>query len=170
MITSTCANPSGLCLLPCCKYNKQSHQAQNLLIAAIVLRLLTLTCCCAFSNSNLLNHILCHRSQVGSSTRLTIFKTFPPEKQDAIESELNQALVLARDVDKQHGLCTGPSQKAWDVVDELYHQIQSLSDTGSGATLATQASPGQSTKRRMGLCTSKVVTSDEDMEGMRYFF
>ena len=46
--------------------------------------------------------------------------------QESIERELDRALEFARLMDKQNGLCTEPSRKAWEVVDSIYERMQAI--------------------------------------------
>ena len=40
--------------------------------------------------------------------------------EDDIERQIEAALTNARDMDRKFGLCTQPSIRAWQIVDELY--------------------------------------------------
>lgn len=42
------------------------------------------------------------------------------QQEDDIELQIEAALKNARDMDRRYGLCTQPSIRAWQVVDELY--------------------------------------------------
>eukprot|EP00579_Thalassiosira_antarctica_P017095 CAMPEP_0201946520 /NCGR_PEP_ID=MMETSP0903-20130614/54461_1 /ASSEMBLY_ACC=CAM_ASM_000552 /TAXON_ID=420261 /ORGANISM="Thalassiosira antarctica, Strain CCMP982" /LENGTH=276 /DNA_ID=CAMNT_0048489621 /DNA_START=257 /DNA_END=1089 /DNA_ORIENTATION=- len=79
-----------------------------------------------------------------------------------VERELHGALEFARDMDRKHGLCTGPSQKAWNVVDEIYQTIQTLRDGGEHSNVVQRQSPSElhgalefarDMDRKHGLCT-----------------
>jgi hypothetical protein len=52
---------------------------------------------------------------------------FPSFK--SIEAELKSALEKARDIDKRYGLCTEPSQQAWNLVDSLYAKMQNSQES-----------------------------------------
>ena len=68
----------------------------------------------------------------GAGVRLTSSASPPEQRRDEYHStrdvvaeeecDLERALEYARDVDKKHGLCSGPSQSAWKVVDEIYER------------------------------------------------
>jgi hypothetical protein len=70
----------------------------------------------------------------GAGVRLTSSASPPEQRRDESHStrddvvaeeeecDLERALEYARDVDKKHGLCSGPSQSAWKVVDEIYER------------------------------------------------
>ena len=75
----------------------------------------------------------------GAGVRLTSSASPPEQRRDEYHStrdvvaeeecDLERALEYARDVDKKHGLCSGPSQSAWKVVDEIYERTRDCDDT-----------------------------------------
>ena len=84
--------------------------------------------------------------------------------------DLNGALEIARDIDKKHGLCTEPSQKAWGVVDDIYQKIQAFRDDGKHASNNVPSkSPRQNTRRKV-VFTSRTIPSEREIKGRRYFF
>jgi len=86
-----------------------------------------------------------------------------------VERELHGALEFARDMDRKHGLCTGPSQKAWNVVDEIYQTIQTLRDGGEHSNVVQRQSPRQSARRKV-VFISRTVPIERETKGRRYFF
>jgi len=58
--------------------------------------------------------------------RLNVASLSSDSSKSARESDLNRALEFARLMDKQHGLCTEPSRKAWCIVDAIYENMQAF--------------------------------------------
>lgn len=56
----------------------------------------------------------------------------------ALENDLAVALEAARKMDRNHGLCTPPSQDAWTIVDDIYQKIQSFQDGGGSVRASTK--------------------------------
>ena len=72
----------------------------------------------------------------------------------SIQKELSKAIEVARDMDKKHGLCTEPSQKAWNVVDEIYNRMQLFQST----TMAASASKSATSSASSSSSSSAVTT------------
>lgn len=148
--------------------------------------------CSAFTPSQTTTSSLVHRAQNAvrkSNMRLMYISSLSPlpstqehgssnsffSTQD-LERELNRALDFARDMDKKYGLCTRPSQEAWDYVDDIYQKIQAYKDGSSSSSnehhtstaQGPQSSPGRN-KMRV-LMGSRNGPSEREMKGRRYFF
>ncbi|KAL7465740.1 hypothetical protein ACHAXS_006060 [Conticribra weissflogii] len=99
----------------------------------------------------------------------------------SIEDELQSALDHARAMDKKHGLCTEPSQRAWEAVDDIYHKMQSMQMVESHDKKKTsikvriQASSGKKMRkvatRPEGVGAGKAVVMGVDqLKGRQYYF
>ena len=81
--------------------------------------------------------ISCQRTLLKSSInadQITSRVNFDLSGIKSIESELKSALEKARDIDKRYGLCTGPSEEAWSVVDDLYAKMQMFQSQSERST------------------------------------
>jgi hypothetical protein len=94
------------------------------------------------------------KSSINNNSRVQF--DFPTLK--SIESELKNALEVARDVDKKYGLCTMPSQQAWSVVDTLYAKMQMFQCSD-----VDEASHASSSKTEM-------AENNRDVKERNYFF
>lgn len=113
---------------------------------------------------------------VQSTVRLNVSASFPPgtlfPTQESTENELRGALEFARDMDKKHGLCTEPSQKAWDAVDEIYRKIEAFREIGDQVVsnnARMQSTSGQNASRKV-MMASRTLPGDGELKGTRYFF
>eukprot|EP00569_Conticribra_weissflogii_P005210 CAMPEP_0171349476 /NCGR_PEP_ID=MMETSP0878-20121228/33803_1 /TAXON_ID=67004 /ORGANISM="Thalassiosira weissflogii, Strain CCMP1336" /LENGTH=182 /DNA_ID=CAMNT_0011854141 /DNA_START=463 /DNA_END=1011 /DNA_ORIENTATION=+ len=99
----------------------------------------------------------------------------------SVEDELQSALEHAQEMDKKHGLCTEPSQRAWEAVDEIYHKMQAMQTIESpekkrkSVRVRIQNSSGKrmrkvATKPKGVGAGRAVVMGVDKMKGRQYYF
>mmetsp|Transcript_20575 Transcript_20575/g.42916 ORF Transcript_20575/g.42916 Transcript_20575/m.42916 type:complete len:171 (+) Transcript_20575:143-655(+) len=153
-------------------------------VVAITLQTILLRKGCSAFSSIPTNPIPCTVSKRGGSNFLHHSRRYPFNRYSQLNfssslhhqdsgtlDELNKALEFARDMDKKHGLCTEPSQKAWSVVDGIYQKIYALRD--DDVEHASSNARGQSriqNARRKVVVTNRTVPSARELRGRRYFF
>jgi len=153
-------------------------------VVAIILQMILLQKGCSAFNSIPKNPIPCIVSKRGGSNSLHRSPNYPFNRYSQLKvssslhhqdpgtlDELNKALEFARDMDKKHGLCTEPSQKAWGVVDGIYQKIYALrdDDVDHASSNARGQSPIQNARRKV-VVTNRTVPSARELRGRRYFF
>lgn len=87
-----------------------------------------------------------------------------------VEQELNRALEAARAADKQHGLCTPVSQKAWTVVDELYNKVQMVQTTHCERTIKVVVKSSKTQRKPTSNGRRNRPQPMGEMVGRKYFF
>ena len=91
---------------------------------------------------------------------------------EAIEREMQKALEFAREMDKKHGLCTEPSQQAWNVVDEIYRKMQPFQkENAPDQSKKVSMQPAKRNARRLTYDANVPKgIENTDMKGRKYFF
>ncbi|KAL9186530.1 hypothetical protein ACHAXT_005768 [Thalassiosira profunda] len=91
-----------------------------------------------------------------------------PTKSD-LDRELNTALHYAREVDKRHGLCSEPSQRAWSHVDDIYRRMehsQKGSEHSSARSQMDQHMPRRNSGRKAPRPANRITMT----AGSRYYY